>query len=346
VLAPENFGRQGVRDGQLNGHRARPHTPETKAYWVGMFRARDPRTSMKHALSRVLLIWGGILAGALLLGACGSDSGGQGAFRSGGCYDSCEDAGAECGIVVDACGTTLSCGYCILGETCGGGEGANECGPEPCVPRGCETEECGTVSDGCADVMECKPEGCSAGYECTKSVCTCAPESSEPNDTVNAPADLGTLDDSGGRQELTLSPLTLSGTDLDRFHLAVVDEHVVTIKDAGVNPRVTIRPVGTIPGQKTTFVVELFYSCINGGESHTCSPHSTASDKGCKATIQSGGDRSIWLKANCSGADDSGTASVAISQDCGERQGCSDECHPYRLEYSVEPYRELLSVPF
>jgi hypothetical protein len=89
-------------------------------------------------------------------------SGGGGAGGGGSCVPvRCADAGAVCGAITDGCGSTLACGSCPSGETCGGG-GANRCGTNACVPQTCAQlgASCGQFSDGCAGVVDCGPCAC------------------------------------------------------------------------------------------------------------------------------------------------------------------------------------------
>lgn len=79
----------------------------------------------------------------------------------------CEDAGAQCGsIVEDACQTTIQCGECAEGESCGVEE-ANQCA-STCEPQTCDDlgVTCGMQMDGCGDMLDC-------------GVCDCTPETFE-----------------------------------------------------------------------------------------------------------------------------------------------------------------------
>lgn len=78
--------------------------------------------------------------GGGMLFTCGGGSG------SGTCTPrTCADAGAECGVVADGCGTlTPDCGTCPQGQVCGGGGMANKCGGPPCTGL-------------CTNVMACTP---------------------------------------------------------------------------------------------------------------------------------------------------------------------------------------------
>src|SRR5262249_13737476 len=57
----------------------------------------------------------------------------------------CEQAGANCGIISDGCGAVLNCGHCDSLLSCGGGGQRNVCG---CTPLTCASQnaECGHVS--------------------------------------------------------------------------------------------------------------------------------------------------------------------------------------------------------
>jgi len=58
---------------------------------------------------------------------CGG--GGDSTCGTGLCHPrTCADVDAHCGLVGDGCGTTLDCGTCTSGSTCGGGGVANQCG--------------------------------------------------------------------------------------------------------------------------------------------------------------------------------------------------------------------------
>ncbi len=82
---------------------------------------------------------------------------------------SCADQQAECGKVLDGCGTTTVCGTCPEGMSCGAG-GPNVCGVGTCSPKTCEDlgAECGLVPDGCGDVLDCG--SCPTGMACGASV--------------------------------------------------------------------------------------------------------------------------------------------------------------------------------
>jgi hypothetical protein len=70
--------------------------------------------------------------GGGVLFTCGSASGG---VDAGVCTKrTCQQAGAQCGVVPDNCGgVTADCGPCPTGEVCGAGGVPNQCGGPPCV---------------------------------------------------------------------------------------------------------------------------------------------------------------------------------------------------------------------
>ena len=67
----------------------------------------------------------------------------------------CEELGAECGIIADGCGAQRDCGSCRTG-VCGGG-GRNKCGVDPCSPKTCAElgASCGEISYGCGGTVHC-----------------------------------------------------------------------------------------------------------------------------------------------------------------------------------------------
>jgi len=126
----------------------------------------------------------------------------------------CQDLGAECGLVDNGCGQAIDCGDCIPPDTCGGAAVENqcastdhckgrECGPdgcggdcgecpdgltcnvatgqcqEDCVPQDCDQlgKDCGMVPDGCGefnDCGECTPPETCGGGG-VPNVCGCTP---------------------------------------------------------------------------------------------------------------------------------------------------------------------------
>lgn len=101
----------------------------------------------------LLTLAAGVLV-ALAASGCTCDGGGGG----GSCLPrTCAEAGANCGLVDDGCGGTLSCGFCGGGSTCGGGGVPNTCGGSACVADTCVSAGavCGTVSDGCGGSLRC-----------------------------------------------------------------------------------------------------------------------------------------------------------------------------------------------
>lgn len=75
----------------------------------------------------------------------------------------CASLGATCGDVPDGCGSTVSCGGCAQGESCGAGGRPNVCGTGTCTPTTCAQagKNCGTISDGCSTTLDCG--GCTTG---------------------------------------------------------------------------------------------------------------------------------------------------------------------------------------
>lgn len=139
------------------------------------------RNHRLHALPIALLSWalvascstegdssasntGGATGGTSGAGGAGAAGGTGGA--GGGCFPAtCADVGAECGQVVEPCGTVLSCGDCPAAETCGAEE-PNVCAPGECAPKSCAQlgAACGLIGDGCSSVLDCGE--CPEGYEC------------------------------------------------------------------------------------------------------------------------------------------------------------------------------------
>lgn len=106
-------------------------------------------------------------------GGGGGSNGGGGSGGGGACVPTgCADVGAMCGSITDGCGTTLACGDCGSGQTCGGA-GPNRCGTHACVPQTCAqlNDACGKVSDGCAGVIDC------GACACTPTTCAAQPVS-------------------------------------------------------------------------------------------------------------------------------------------------------------------------
>lgn len=101
---------------------------------------------------------------------CGSCQGGT-CNAAGHCEPSdcvpttCQAAGAQCGIVQDGCGGTLSCGSCSGGLNCGA-QTPNQCGEGQCTPLSCSAigAQCGVVDDGCGNALNCG--GCTGTDTC------------------------------------------------------------------------------------------------------------------------------------------------------------------------------------
>ncbi|MBA2663173.1 MAG: carboxypeptidase regulatory-like domain-containing protein [Bradymonadaceae bacterium] len=67
----------------------------------------------------------------------------------------CSELGAECGMLPDGCGGTITCEGCDDPEVCGGGGVANMC---ECLELSCADHngaKCGTVSNGCGGTIAC-----------------------------------------------------------------------------------------------------------------------------------------------------------------------------------------------
>ena len=65
--------------------------------------------------------------GTCMTGQCGG--GGAGVCGGNNCTPlTCAGVGAQCGIIGNGCGSTIDCGPCPMGQSCGGGGIANQCG--------------------------------------------------------------------------------------------------------------------------------------------------------------------------------------------------------------------------
>lgn len=87
---------------------------------------------------------------------------------------SCQVAGAQCGLVEDGCGGTVECGACGGTAVCGAVT-ANQC----CTPKACQAGvDCHLADDGCGGTVECG-ECTDPTHTCggsgTANVCGCAP---------------------------------------------------------------------------------------------------------------------------------------------------------------------------
>ncbi len=84
----------------------------------------------------------------------------------------CEQpSGRYCGKIGDGCGSTVDCGNCSAGDTCGGGGSPSVCGapvnPATCKPVTCQPaggQFCGRIGDGCGHLLTCP--ACSTGATC------------------------------------------------------------------------------------------------------------------------------------------------------------------------------------
>ena len=73
---------------------------------------------------------------------CGSGGGGGSGSGSGSCTPrTCMQAGADCGIVADGCGGTITCGSCtVAGQVCGGAGTPNVCATPVCTTGLCNQQ--------------------------------------------------------------------------------------------------------------------------------------------------------------------------------------------------------------
>ena len=104
---------------------------------------------------------------------CGTCDSGETCSAAGRCQSgpptciptTCAAQGAECGVIDDGCGHSLTCGTCTGGETCGA-MSPNKCDPGACTPHSCQSvgAECGTIGDGCGATLNCGM--CAANASC------------------------------------------------------------------------------------------------------------------------------------------------------------------------------------
>jgi hypothetical protein len=111
---------------------------------------------MRYVL--VALVIGSCLAPGC---SCGSDNAVPNGQRDAAtdvpvCFESCAQAGVNCGRVGDGCGTVLECGECTAPETCSGGGIPGVCG-QLCRARTCADQgtNCGPAGDGCGGLLDC-----------------------------------------------------------------------------------------------------------------------------------------------------------------------------------------------
>jgi hypothetical protein len=78
----------------------------------------------------------------------------------------CAQLGIGCGPTGDGCGGVIQCGNCPMGETCGGGGQASQCGSPSCTPKTCAAQNihCGPAGDGCGAQIQCG--ACPMGQTC------------------------------------------------------------------------------------------------------------------------------------------------------------------------------------
>jgi len=96
---------------------------------------------------------------------------------------SCAQLGAQCGLALDGCGNTISCGQCDAGFSCGAGGVSNVCGPGTCTPRThCDAGmQCGDTLDGCGGLLTCGfCDGGTCGAGGMPFQCPCLPLASCP----------------------------------------------------------------------------------------------------------------------------------------------------------------------
>lgn len=76
----------------------------------------------------------------------------------------CEELGADCGMIDDGCNQLIPCGECEIGKTCGAVI-PNVCGSS-CQPLTCQQigASCGMQGDGCGDLIDCG--ACSSPASC------------------------------------------------------------------------------------------------------------------------------------------------------------------------------------
>ena len=106
-------------------------------------------------------------------------------IRADKCISSCQDAGANCGLLPDRCGGQLDCGGCPVSWTCGGAGTPHVCG---CIAEtdiaycGRLGKNCGTVSaaDNCGVSRAVSCGSCPSGRVCSPGfVCGCQPETDQ-----------------------------------------------------------------------------------------------------------------------------------------------------------------------
>ena len=121
----------------------------------------------------------------------------------------CAAAGANCGPIADGCGSTLDCGTCPAGQTCGGGGVASRCGSTACRPRTCRelSLSCGPAGNGCGGTLDCGacPPGTTCGGGGTPGACgmpACRPRTCADQNLQCGPAGNGC----GGTLDCGLCP--------------------------------------------------------------------------------------------------------------------------------------------
>jgi hypothetical protein len=235
--------------------------------------------------------------GVLDCGACRPPQtcgGGEEESRCGCTPVTCEEAGAECGYIPNACnpGQPIHCGTCSGDLACGGDGKPNRCGTGTCQPRlGCDEAgaNCGTISDGCDGVIQCA--SCASGT-CggggKPNVCGCIPP-------VCGNRDCGKLDNPCGADVVCGAcdlPETCGGGGVPgqcgciRRTCASIGANCGTSLDDGCGGKIACGP-DKCPNKGDT--------CGGGGQEGVCGQYSCTPDcswggcdDGCGGTCQCG----------------------------------------------------------
>ena len=239
------------------------------------------------------------------------------------CFDSCEEAQAECGAVSDGCDGVLECGECELGLFCGGG-GPNRCGKKACEKRACLPDECGIIDDNCDGVLD--SGGCNGDASCLENVCECVADKYEPNKLAKTPADIAAYEDDAGFGDW-FQGLTLQRDEEDWFSADISDER------NGGNPnfRVSVHSLD----QTAKFDVAVHFVCNLGRGAHVCfGGDSSPDDSTCDAILGPEGTSWVGMEVSCQGIRDSGKALIRVRRVC-EGEDCFGLCTAYSLGLSV-----------
>ena len=135
---------------------------------------------------------------------------------------SCDEHGAECGLLHDGCGVMLDCGDCADGAPCSDNL-LCACTPTTCVAAGAT---CGMMPDGCGVLLPCgdcvEPQICGGAYvdfQCAEP--TCVADVYEEDDTIGE----ATLVDEGYYSGM----IVCSGDD-DYYSLVVGNNETITAR--------------------------------------------------------------------------------------------------------------------